>query len=178
MASVARAAAATVPELQQAQRRGVERAALHATTIIRAEIRAVAGPDMRLSGVGKKGARVGARYDVRGTTNPTAVIRPVGSIPLIEFDTPARVIGPTARFVTRAGVQVRQGFRTVKGRRRAGGSTVLKIDGSFVGRPVVHPGTKGQEPFRKGWRHAAPETPSIFQVEVDKGLRRAWPPQL
>lgn len=165
--------AQTVPELRTAQARGVQKAALEAKTIINTEIRKVAGADMRLSGAGKRGARVGARYDIKGSTNPTALIRALGPIQLIERDTKPHLIAPRASFVTRGGVRVRQGRRSAAGRRLRGGKTALTIGGNLRA-SAEHPGTKGRHPFQRGAEKASKVTPEIFQAEVDRGLRRAW----
>lgn len=164
--------AQTVPELRTAQGRGVQKAALEAKTIINTEIRKVTG-DMRLSGVGKRGARVGARYDIKGSTNPTALIRALGPIQLIERDTKPHLIVPRASFVTRGGVRVRQGRRSAAGRRLRGGRTALLIGGNLRA-SAEHPGTKGQHPFQRGAQRAAKVTPQIFREQVEQGLRRAW----
>lgn len=165
--------AQTVPELRTAQSSGVRRAALETKTIINAEIQKVTG-DMRLSGVGRRGARVSARYDIRGTTNPTALIRAIGPIQLIERRISPHAILPRASFVTRGGVRVRQGRRSAKGRRYSGGKTALAFGGNFYA-GVMHPGVnRSSGPFSRGAEKAARITPQIFAAEVDKGLRRAW----
>jgi len=136
-------------ELAQASRVGVGRAALHVTTDVRAEIRAVTGGDMRLSGVGLRGARVGARYSVKGTQNPTALIRATGPIQLIERDTQPHGIRPRRRRVK-----------------------ALKFaDGGFYAHSW-HPGTRGKHPFQKGVAKAAPDTGRIFQTEIDNAMKK------
>lgn len=164
LADLAVSAARTVDALQTAQIVGVRKAALHVTTIVRTEIRSATG-DMRMSGVGKKGARVGAEYKVLADTrNPTATVRAKGPLHLVERDTHAHTIWPKGRTfaATRRG-----------GTRRRGKTKALKIGDGFAAY-ADHPGTKGKHPFEKGVRRAAPETPRIFQREVREAIKRAW----
>lgn len=165
---------ATISALQAAQKRGVQRSALEVTNTIRTEIRQVAGADMRLSGAGRggKGAKVGARFDIKGVVNPTALVKANGPIQLIERDTQPHMIMARSRFVTRGGKRVRQGMKSAAGKRLRG-KTALTIGGNLR-RWAAHPGTKGREPFTKGVEKAAPKTPLIYQAEVDKELRRIW----
>jgi len=144
---------ATAAALQVAQKAGVTKAALYTTRTIRAEITRVTG-DNRLSGVGKRGARVGAEYKIQGSVqNPTAYIQAKGPLHLIERDTsPHRI--PRVR-----GRRAKKRYAVVDGHPYA---------------YAYHPGTTGQHPFEKGWRKAAPETPKIFQAEVRKAVVKAW----
>jgi hypothetical protein len=163
LGDLAASAARTADALQGAQAQGVRRAAVYATTMIRNEIRSATG-DMRLSGVGRKGARVGARFDVKGTRNPTALIRATGPLHLIERDTGPHSIYPKGQtFAT-----------TRKGNvRRRGTSRALKIGEGYAAY-AEHPGTRGKHPFQKGVAKAAPETPRIFQREVRAAIAKAW----
>jgi hypothetical protein len=151
LGDLAASASRTADALQPAQRRGVQQAALHTVTLIRSEMRGATG-DMRMSGVGKRGAKIGARYDVKGNTNPVALIRATGPAHLIERDTQAHRI-PRERS---------------RGRKR-----YAAFGGSVYSR-VEHPGTRGKHPFERGWKKAAPQTPAIFQREVRAALRKSW----
>ena len=163
LGDLAASAARTADALQGAQAQGVRRAAIYATTMIRSEIRSATG-DGRLSGVGRKGARVGARFDVKGTRNPTALIRATGPLHLVERDTSPHSIYPKGRTFS----------TTRKGNvRRRGTTRALKIGDGFAAY-AEHPGTRGKHPFEKGVRKAAPETPRIFQREVRAAFARAW----
>lgn len=148
---LAASAARTADALQGAQAQGVRRAAIHVTTAIRSEILSATG-DMRLSGVGRRGAKVGAKFDIKGTTNPTALITATGPLHFIERDTAPHTIPRTRR----------------RGRKR-----YVAFDGGVYSR-VEHPGTRGKHPFERGWRQAAPLTAQIFQTEVRDAFRRAW----
>jgi len=164
LGDLAASAADVAKAIPEAERRGVTRAALHTTQVIRAEIRRVTG-DMRLSGVGATGAKVGARYDLkRGRASATAEVKATGPLHLIERDTSAHVIWPKGRTYSRT----RRG-----GIRRRGTKTALTI-GSNLRAYADHRGTTGQYPFRKGWQKAAQKTPLIFRQEVRKQIVRAW----
>lgn len=164
----------TIAALRAAQKAGVQKSALEVTNTVRAEIRKVAGADMRLSGASRsgKGAKVGARFDIKGVANPTALVRANGPIQLVERDTRPHVILARSRFVSRGGVRVRRGRRSAAGRRLRG-KAALTIGGNLRAW-AAHPGTKGQRPFDRGVDRAAPKTPRIFQDEIDQGLRKVW----
>lgn len=140
-------------DLQAAQRRGVAKGALHVTRGMRDEVRAATG-DMKLSGVGKRGARVGAKYTVKGTTNPTAVVKATGPAQLLEHDTKPHTIAP---------------------RRRRGQSKARALrlaDGRFVA-SVQHPGTRAKKPYEKGFLKTRGQTGPIFDREVQAAIRGA-----
>jgi hypothetical protein len=149
LADLAASAARMPAELQKAQRRGVQQAALLTTRTIRAEIRAATGGDMRLSGVGRRGARVGARYDIKGVENPTALITATGPLHLIERPTRPHLITPKRRKALR--------FK----------------DGSFS-MSAESRGTRGRQPFGRGVKKAAPQTGALFDREIQKAIARGW----
>ncbi len=151
LGDVAKMANRLPAELQRAQLRGVSKAALTVTQGIRSEIRAVTGGSNRLSGVGRRGARVGARYDVKGSINPTALIIATGPMQLLEHDTRPHGITP-------------------KRRRRGGRAKALKLTNGQFARSAQHPGTKAKTPFEKGWKRTAPETGAIFDREVQSAI--------
>lgn len=152
--------ARTVPELKTAQGRGVQKAALETKNLINTEIRKVTG-DMRMSGVGKRGAKVGARYDIKGSTNPTALVTAIGPIHLIERSVSPHLITPRSK------------QRTAKGRRRRGRKALAFNGGVYAS--AFHPGVRRSSgPFAKGAEKAAKVTPQIFKQQIENGLRRAW----
>jgi hypothetical protein len=157
LADLTRMVSALPGELQQAQVAGVRKSALLITRSIRDEIRTATGGDSRLSGVGRRGARVGARFDVKGSVNVTALIRATGPMQLIEFDTSPHDI---------------QGRKRRRAARGGGKVGVLRFaDGGFS-MTAHHPGTTGKHPFRRGWvksRHRAGPT---FDAEVQRAIRR------
>jgi hypothetical protein len=143
---------ATAAALRVAQKVGVQKAALHMTTSIRTEITMATG-DGRLSGVGRRGAKVGAGFDVKGSVDPTALIKPKGPLWLVENDTGAHRIPRS---------------RSRRARRR-----YVVIDGHPYA-SARHPGTRGKHPFRKGVGKTRDDTPRIFQHEVRKAVVDAW----
>lgn len=125
------------------------KAALHITNSVRDQVRADSGGDMRLSGVGLRGARVGARYDVKGIGNPTALVRATGPMQLLERDTSAHVILP---------------------RRRRGKRAILTPDGPR--RSAHHPGTSGKRTWSKAVERVVDDVPRIYQAELRNQLRK------
>jgi hypothetical protein len=134
--------------VEPGQRKALNASSLFVTREIRTGIRRDTGGDSRMSGVGSKGARVGAKYAVRGDK---AYITATGPIHLLERDTSPRTI-PKKR------------------RRRA---KVLKIGGNFR-RRVEHPGTKGKHTFERTWKRAAPESVNIYGRELSRAIERGW----
>ncbi len=120
-------------DIQTANRDGVNRAALAITNTIRDSIRAATNGSMRMSGIGARGARVGARYDVKGAANPTALIRATGPLHLLESG-------------RSGGYPIRPRARR---RRRGGRPPALLINGSF--RPsAVGGSTAGKRVWSRG----------------------------
>lgn len=144
-------ASALPGELARAQQRGIRAGALAVTRSIRAETAQATGGDSRLSGVGRRGARVGARYDVKGVTNPTALIRATGPFQLIEHDTSAHPIRP---------------------RRRRRGGRLRLADGSFRA-GVRHPGTRAKRPFARGVTRAQSEPGKALDRAVQDAIKRS-----
>ena len=152
LADLARSVAQTPEALQRGALRGVTAASLYVTREIRDEIRGVTG-DMRLSGVGRRGARVGAKYDVKGTGgNPSVLITATGPIQLIERDTAPHEMRP---------------------RRRRGAKALRLPDGSFYAH-VQHPGTRGKHPFEHGAERGGLRSTEKFNAAVEKELMRVW----
>lgn len=104
----------------------------------------------RLRGVGKKGARIGVRYDIQGETS--AVVKAIGPLHLLERDTKAHVIRPKKFTGTRGtGKRAQKGAALMAafGLNANDGGAIRLADGQLRG-VVQHPGTKGQHPFEKG----------------------------
>lgn len=153
-----------------ADRKSVEAAALFTVRIARAAIQAGSGGDNRLSNVGR-GARVGARYDVRGTQNPTALVYATGPLHLLDNPTRPHQITPKVK----------------KGRSRASRAAFYNAifggEGGFgSARPlrtpygpryrVQHPGTKGKRTWQRSIDRAEPFLPKIFAEQQRRELRR------
>ncbi len=136
-------------ELPKLERRTVEAAAAMVKSTAVSELRRAAGADLRLSGVGKRGARIGARYD-RGKSTSTAIVRALGPVQLVESNTkPHRV--PKKR---------------TRGRRR-----VVVIPGVGVRASANHPGTRGKHPWARAMDRAIPKVPAVMSAETSKTLR-------
>lgn len=138
--------------VEVANKDGVAKAALFVTTAIRTQTKAVV-PSMRLSGVGRSGAKIGAGFDMIGVTNPTALVRARGPFHLIERDTKPHTIGP---------------------RRRRRGGKAIRMEGGAVRRSVEHPGTKGKHPFERAVRASIPLVPLVYGREQTKALARVF----
>lgn len=148
---------AAMPQaMQRGQRRGVAKAALHVTRSVRREILLVTG-DNKLSGVGRRGARVGAGYNVKGRVNPTALITARGPLHLVERDTGAHSIEPRRR---RA-----RGNRKRRAALKFGATYAMSAD---------HPGTRGQRPFGKGVDRTKKDVAKIIEDEVWYFVRREF----
>lgn len=160
--------------IRAGQERGVARSAGYVTNVIRDDTRRDTGGDSRLSGVGKSGARVGARYRVSGTgAAAKAYIRALGPYQLLERDTAAHFMVPRGwRVSKRYGTAVAKG-RTPRGPMFLAGSRALKFKGGFY-TTAEHPGTRGKHTFERAWKRAAPRTTEIFGREVAAALQKGW----
>lgn len=131
----------------QANKKAVERAAFAMKTSVQRQ----RGFTSRLRGVGRSGARVGVRYDVRGVKNPTAIVRATGPFHLIESDTKAHEIAPRSR-------------------RRGGGKRAVFTPYGPKAR-VQHPGTKGRHPFARGVEASLPAVRKIMGSAMTSSIR-------
>lgn len=114
-ASIARGRKEAVAEAALVMKRSVEQQRDRATG------------DGRLSGVGRSGAKLGVRFDLKGSMNPTALLRALGPWQLIERKTSAHKIRPRKR----------RGKRAI-------------AFGGIARAWAQHPGTRGKEPWAKG----------------------------
>lgn len=166
-------------ELVAAQRKGVTAGSLLIATAVRKEVAVATRGRNRLSGVGRNGAKVGVRYDVRGTTNPVGLVRATGPLHLIESDTAAHMILP--RGVGRA-----QG-RSKAARRAAKQSlydALFGAGGFSSATPLAmpwgprfradHPGTKGKHPWAKGVSRSERLVLPAVQRETHVALLRSF----
>jgi hypothetical protein len=109
----------------------------------------------RLSGVGKRGAKIGVRYNVGnyGGT-PQSLIHATGPFHLIERDTKAHRI-PKER-----GLRARKRYAV--------------IPGVGVRAYAKHPGTQGQFPWAKGVRESLPIVRRMLESKAAHALRRIF----
>ncbi len=114
-------------------------------------------PDLNLSGVGRNGARINARYTIGVSA---AEVKATGPWQLIENDAKPHVIASRGLRGTRKSraAKVNAGDRL---QMRGGADTTrLAINGSYRFY-VQHPGTKGQHPWRNGINQIQPKLPAI-----------------
>lgn len=165
---------AMAADLPNAMSAATAQAALVVTNTVRAEITQDSGGDNVLSGMG---AKVGARFDVRPGSEPTALIRATGPLQILESDTQPHGILP-------AGVGRAQG-RTKAARRAAKQGLYDALFGGSYGsgtKPlrtpygpryrVSHPGTSGKRTWSRGIDKAIPKVPKVYQAALAKALRR------
>jgi hypothetical protein len=134
--------------IEGAARDGVGKSALMVKKSVQAELVRVGVRGGRLRGVGKKGARIGVRYDVKGTKNPTALVRATGPFHLIERGTKPHTITP----------------------KKKGGA--INIAGTGPRRFAKHPGTRGKHPWAKGVNRVLPLVPKVMAREQSASLNR------
>lgn len=138
-----------------ATREGVRTGALLVVTSIRRELHRAA-PSGRLSGVGKRGARLSVGFDPpKSDVNPTALVRARGPWQLIENSTRPHVIVPKRR-------------RRVRTRRGA----VLTPQGPRA--RISHPGTTGKHPWERGLRSSEHLVRQAVQREFHQALVKAF----
>jgi hypothetical protein len=171
-----------------ANRAAVNAAALLAKQAAEASIRAGSGGDMVLSNVGRSKetrgagsrAKVGARYDIKGVKNPTALVYATG--PLHILDNPTR---PTTK--TEGGRIIAKVSKGRKGSRQRGSfyNAIFGGSGGFAGATplrtpwgprysVKHRGTAGKRTFFRGIDAAKPMLPRQFQSTYRTAMRRYW----
>ena len=140
----------------------------HAKNVILDSARQVV-PDLRLSGVGKGGARINVRY-TRAIEH--VLVKATGPWQFIEYDTKPHVITSKGLRGTRKSRAAAVTAGTPLRRRTKASPTRLNINGSFRAY-VKHPGTKGQHPFRDGAKRAQPELPQVAAKVYRQAITRA-----
>jgi hypothetical protein len=161
--------------LPMANRKAVEAAALLMTQAARASIAAGSGGDSALSNVGRRGggAKVGARYDVKGTENATALVRATGPLHLLDNPTrPHRITSKVRKGRSRAS---RESFYNAifGGGSGFGGAKPLRTP--YGPRySVQHPGTSGKRTFFRAVERAEPMVRFMFRSEHTRQMRRYW----
>lgn len=114
----------------------------------------------RLRNVGKGGARVGARFDIKGGANPTALLRYTGPAHLINNPTGAHIIEPRGR------------TRTAGGRKRKGAQS-LTI-GSGHAAYAHHPGTSGKQFYQRSVPQVAAAAVIAMRRSTSTALRKVF----
>ena len=169
-------------------RKAVEAASLILKSSIEGELRRDIGVDQRMSNVRKgtssQGAKLSLGYDVKGGTNPTALLRARGPWGLLEYNTPdhqifPRLAGIPARGISRAQrqnlIRQRQLAQAFGGRGTYAGKSPMPIKpGVFRYSVRDHPGTKGKFPFRNGMAKARPRAERELNTVVLRGVAHVW----
>lgn len=151
-------------------RKGVEAGALLVTRSARTSIRAGSGGDSVLSNVGR-GARVGARYDIQGRQNPTALVRATGPLRLLDNPTRPHRIG--AKVKKGRSQSSRAAFYNAIFGGGSGYGSAKPLRTPYGPRySVQHPGTRGKRTFWKGVTAAKPFVRLEFNNGVRRGMRR------
>lgn len=137
-------------EIALANRTAISDAALILKRSIEKERDHAVGADGRLSGVGKRGAKLGVGYDIKGTNNPTALLQARGPWQLVERDVQPHIVGAKS-LGTRASIRKRAGggrgaFAGLKPR---AGAKALAFGGLYRA-TARHPGTRGKQPWQRG----------------------------
>lgn len=145
-----------------ANRVGVEKACLAGKNVMLSAMVAALGGN-RLSGVGKKGAKVGVRYTVRGYQNPVGIIQYTGPVHLANSGTRPHQILPRSRQTT------------AKGNRRRGSAKALSPAGNpWAAASADHPGTKGKKFAEKAEPIVIAQSKRIITQEVRSHLARTF----
>lgn len=133
----------------RADRVGVEKACLAGKTVMLANMTSALGGN-RLRGVGKKGAKVGVRFDVRGFENVVGIIKYTGPVHLANSGTRPHDIFPKKR-------------------------KALSPQGSpWAAAYAEHPGTRGKKFAEKSERIVLAKSKQIIAKEVNAHLARTF----
>lgn len=139
-------------ELGTLEHRMVEIAALTVKKSVQAQMQAAGVDNGKLRGVGKKGAKIGVRYDFGG--QKTALVRATGPFHLLERTNKAHRIPKV---------------RGARARKR-----VVVIPGVGVRAWANHPGSKGKHPWAKGVAAALPVQEKAQGLALAAALRKAY----
>jgi len=138
--------------VEKTTKMAAELEALTVKTSVLAQLTAAGVKDLKLRGVGKKGARIGVRYDYTGPSS--ALVRATGPFHLIESDTVGHRIPKV---------------RGSRARRR-----VVVIPGVGVRAFANVKGTKGKHPWAKGVAVALPIQEKAHGLALVAALEKAY----
>lgn len=158
-------------ELHASAAAGVAGAALHVKRSVQAQAAA--------TGAGRLG---GVAYDVKGGTNPAAIVRATSrKAHLRERKTKAhRIAADTARRQQQIGRALQSLFGQSRGSARARRSSRVRAGalawpgGRHPVRAVQHPGTRARPFFWPGVERALPDAADAFASAVDRQVAAAW----
>lgn len=117
----------------------------------------------KLRGVGRKGAKIGVRYDLAGKT---ALVRATGPFHLIERDTKAHRLGRGTRSATSGLPLVDASGQDIQ--------SVVTIPGVGFRAWANHPGTQGKHPWVKGVVAAMPIQQKAQAIALHQALKKAY----
>lgn len=117
-------------------------------------------PARRMRNVGRSGARLGARYDLKPGTTAGAFLYYTGPVHLLNNPTSAHRIEPRGR------------TRTKSGRARSGAKAILP--GGDPRAYANHPGTSGRNFFPKAVQETKQAAKRIVSDGVGKAIRKAF----
>ena len=149
-------------ELRHLERNMVLVAAQTVKTSVQTQMAAAGVQNGKLRGVGKKGAKIGVRYEFLGNK---ALVRATGPFHLIERPTKAHRIDQKQSvsglpLVDASGQDVRRRY--------------VVIPGVGVRAWANHPGTQGKHPWAKGVAAAVPIQRKAQGVALQQSLVRAY----
>jgi hypothetical protein len=159
--------------IKKGQTETLYKASAKAKTIQQQHMRSAIGGDMRMSNVGKRGARISIRYKVgKKGELPWASISVRGPAQMIERDTRAHMIYPRGTKGARNRNRVKAGPIAVKHKR---GNMIMPPVSDFR-KSAFHPGTKGKHPFARGQKAAQPAVLRNLRTNTFRIIKAAAAP--
>jgi hypothetical protein len=160
-------------QLPQTNRQSISDAALTFKDAVLAEGKRDVGGDLRLSRWGKRGLKLGAGFDVRGTTNATALLRarPQGPWKVLEVGTQSAggyLIG-AGRSRSNTAKSRARGYRTGSQKFLKGREYAHPVRG-----PIVHPGVKPKGTWTRGVLRGQPKAVNIIRGRYVRALGKQF----
>ncbi len=140
--------------LSDAEREGVREAGIVAKAIFIAEL-----PTRRMSGVGRSGAKLGARFTQPKGSPPYTVVSFTGPVHLLNNRIGRHLIGP-------------KGWRRARGAK--GRLKFTGGDGEIRSGVVLHPGVAGKKFAPNAARKAAAAAPKQIEMATGRALRKVF----
>lgn len=141
-------------------RRAVDSASFILKSSVQADLQRAVGSDQRMSNFGKSGGRLDVRYDIKGSTNPTSLLKATGAAwGIVEYGAERHEILPRAKAIAGRGAkrarQQRDYDRLFKARGRYAGQRPMPVaPGVYRFEVNNHPGSPAKYPFRRGMNRA------------------------
>ena len=170
-------------KLAKAQRDAVNAIALMAKTTALGEAARDLGGDLTMGRMGA-GVKVGARYTIRGTQNPTALVVPYPPGPwyLLEYGSPreytimSRGVGRAKGRSRRARLAARQEmYETLFGGHNPTGGFLGNPKAGFAAMsPVTHPAQRSHHTWSRAAAVSKRVAPRIWRAELARQVRRIF----